>query len=221
MKNIIISNINSPKIIVVSDIHLGALKARLDLFYSFLEKIDAGGFGNDLQVLLIVGDFFDLCTDTPDSLLNTQETIKVIKKLIDIMDKMKVIFILGNHEIPVTGNFNRKFRKRKKKFLKKFQIGVVNNLFKEKSFCQYAILRKYEGKTMLLLYDSIKQIYNKSINKIEIKGIELKDRFQSFITHGYQYDSNLNRFLAGILWSLLINSDSMVIKDIFVSKRMH
>ncbi|MFX0071939.1 MAG: metallophosphoesterase, partial [Candidatus Hermodarchaeota archaeon] len=214
-EQIMISNNNSPKIIIVSDIHLGALKARLDLFYLFLEKIDNGGFGNDLQALIIVGDFFDLCTDTPDSLFNTPETIKIIKKLSKIRDKVDIVFILGNHEIPVTGNFNRKFRKRKKKFLKKLSIGEIDDLIENNLVCQYAILRTYQGKTTILLYDSIKQIHNKYIEKIEIKGMRLEDGFQSFITHGYQYDSGTSRFFAGILWSLLINSESMIIKDIF------
>ena len=56
------------KLLVVSDIHLGSLDSEIDLFTQFLRDIIKGEFGNELQVLILLGDFIDLCTDLPETL---------------------------------------------------------------------------------------------------------------------------------------------------------
>jgi len=47
----------NPKILVVSDIHLGSLDSQRELFTHFLNDILNGKFGNDLQALILLGDF--------------------------------------------------------------------------------------------------------------------------------------------------------------------
>ena len=60
---------NKPKILVVSDLHLGSLDSEKDLFIQFLKRVINGEFGSELQVFIILGDFIDLCTDLPRTLL--------------------------------------------------------------------------------------------------------------------------------------------------------
>ena len=210
-----VNNEIDPKILVVSDIHLGAFKSELDMFQKFLTDIDTGEFGNDLQALIILGDFFDLCTDKPSTLFNNKQ----IKNILEILNKIKLeknlMFVLGNHEIPVTGNYDKKFKHRKTKFLERFKIGIIDDFFKDEMFCQYIILKKFDNEDSILLYDSIENIFDGFIKKIKINGLELDNNYDCLMTHGYQFDNELFRFLAGILWSYLIKSDDMSVKDSF------
>ena len=210
-----VNNEINPKILVVSDIHLGALKSELDLFQKFLTDIDTGEFGNDLQTLIILGDFFDLCTDNVSTLLNNKQ----IKNILEILNKIKnnknLIFVLGNHEIPVTGNYDKKFNRRKTKFLKRFKIGIIDDLFNDEMFCQYVVLKKFDNEDSILLYDSIEQIFDGFISKIKINGLDLDNNYECLMTHGYQFDNELFRFLGGIIWNYLIKSDDISVKDSF------
>ena len=105
-----------PKILVVSDIHLGSLDSEEDLFIQFLRKINNGEFGNELKVLIILGDFIDLCTDTPKTLLEREQIQEILTLLLEIKRNIYVIFVLGNHEIPVTGDHDEKFKRRREKY---------------------------------------------------------------------------------------------------------
>lgn len=210
-------NKKNPKILVVSDVHLGAMKSKLGLFHKYLENIKDEAYGRSLKALIILGDFFDLCTELPKTLLDNTNIAKILNLLLEIRDTLKIslIFVLGNHEIPVTGNYNKKFNQRKKKFLKKFEDSNYATLFKEESFCQYVLLRKQNGSDTLCLYDSKKDIYNSPVDKIIIDNLELGDEFKCLMMHGFQFDSNFFRFLAGTIWRSLIKSDDIDIKEAF------
>jgi len=127
----------SLKILVVSDIHLGSLDSEKDQFIQFLKKILNGKFGNDLKALLILGDFIDLCTDIPKSILKRENVQEILRLLIEIKKNLKIVFILGNHEIPVTGDYDEKFKRRKEKYLRRFKDSNFHELFFEEDFCQY------------------------------------------------------------------------------------
>ncbi|MFX1273590.1 MAG: metallophosphoesterase [Promethearchaeota archaeon] len=211
---------NDPLVLVVSDVHLGAIKSDLVSFVNFLEDINNGEFGNQLKALLILGDFFDLITDIPETLLEDGTIQRIFRLLIEIKRKLAVIIALGNHEVPITGNiitgtYDQKFKGRKDKFLNKFKDGKFNKLFDETSFCQYIVLKKWKNKDMLLLYDSRDQIFNEPISKIKINGLDLDSSYICLMMHGYQFENNLVRFFIGPYWKSLINSDNIILKQIY------
>ncbi|MHA1931660.1 MAG: metallophosphoesterase, partial [Promethearchaeota archaeon] len=209
-----------PKILVVSDIHLGALKSNLEQFSLFLNKIINGEFGNDLQALLILGDFFDLCTSVKKTFFTDEKISSILKQLLEIKKKINLIFLPGNHEIPVTssvisGNYDEKFKRRKEKFLKRFKNSIVEDLLTPNMVCQYIILGKWEKESALLLYESQDQIYNQPINKIKIDNLDLKEDYKCLMVHGYQFDSDVFRFFVGPIWKSLISYHNFEVKEAF------
>ncbi len=209
-----------PRILIVSDIHLSALKSNLDQFSFFLNKIIAGEFGDDLQALLILGDFIDLCTSVKKTFLTDIKIISIFNQLLEIKKKMNLIFIPGNHEIPVTssvfsGNYDEKFKKRKKFFLLKFKNSIIEELFPSNMICQYIILSKWENESALLLYESQDQIYNHPINKIKVDKLDLKEDYKCLMLHGYQFDSDVFRFFVAPLWKSMISYHNAEVKETF------
>ncbi len=204
-----------PKILVVSDVHLGSLDCERDLFIQYLTQIVNGEFGNGLQALIILGDFIDLCTDIPNTLLKRKKTDEIFNLLLEIKKKMSLIYVLGNHEIPVTGDYDEKFKSRKEKFLRRFENSPFNELFDKQFYYQYVILKKWDDKDMLLLYDSRNQIENNPINKVEVQGLDLDNIYACFMTHGYQFDGELYRLFVGQIWKSLISNNSFVVKETY------
>ncbi len=156
------------------------MKSKLSLFHDFLVNIKDEAYGSGLKALIILGDFFDLCTELPKTLLDNEDIGKIFNLLLDLRDKLNInlIFVLGNHEIPVTGNYNDKFQQRKIKFLKKFKDSKYGMLFNEEYFCQFVLLRKQNGNDTLCLYDSKQDIYKPQGKKIIINNLKLSDDFQ-------------------------------------------
>ena len=105
-----------PKILVISDTHLGSLDSEREMLIQFLRKIVNGEFGNELQALILLGDIIDLCTDIPETLLKRREIQEIFRLLLEIKKNMNIIYVLGNHEIPDTGDYDKKFDRRRKKF---------------------------------------------------------------------------------------------------------
>ena len=210
-------NKKDPKILVVSDVHLGAMKSKLSLFHNFLVNIKNEAYGSDLQALIILGDFFDLCTELPKTLLDNTNIGKIFNLLLELRDdsNINLIFVLGNHEIPVTGNYNKKFQSRKDKFLEKFKDSKYRTLFNKEYFCQFVLLRKQNGNDTLCLYDSKQDIYKPQGKKIIINNLKLSDDFQCLMMHGFQFDRYFFRFLAGTIWKSLIKSEDIEVKEAF------
>jgi len=211
---------NDPLIITVSDVHLGALKSKLDSFKQFLKAILNGLYGNDLQAFVILGDFFDLCTDVPKTLLTDSKIQEIFTLLLDIKKRMHLIFALGNHEIPITGNvftgtYDDKFNRRKEIFLNKFKNGNFDELFDEQSFCQYILLREWNNSDRILLYDSQDQIEGSPINTLNIEGLNLDSDYKCLMMHGYQFEKDYIRFFIGPIWKSLISSDNIDFKEPF------
>ncbi|MHA2280840.1 MAG: metallophosphoesterase [Promethearchaeota archaeon] len=211
---------SDPKILIVSDIHLGALKSNLEQFSQFLNKIINGDFGVDLQALLILGDFLDMCTSVKKTFFTDKKILNILNQLLEIKKKIDVIFIPGNHEIPVTssvfsGNYDEKFKKRKAKFLKKLKNSIVEDLFTSNMVCQYIILSKWENESVLLLYESQDQVYNRPINKIKIDKLDLVEDYKCLMLHGYQFDSEVFRFFVGPIWKSLISYHNFEVKEAF------
>ena len=136
--------------------------------------------------------------------------------------KISIFFTLGNHEIPVNGNYERKFKRRKRKFVKKLNKKLkkhlnINNFFSTDCFCQYIILNKAEKdgtlKWRLLLYDKKKQIHQdldkgKHINEKSLgqaPSTREKD-FRCLMTHGFQFESFWRLKAAAASWNSCIKS---------------
>lgn len=205
----------SLKILVISDIHLGSLDSEKDQLIQFLRNIINGGFGKDLKVLLILGDFIDLCTDLPKTILQRKKIQEILTLLIEIKKNIKIVFVLGNHEIPVTGDYDEKFKRRKEKYLRRFKDTHFTELFEEENYCQYLILKKVNNEDMLLLYDTRDQIEDSPVHKIRIDGLELEEDYRCFMTHGYQFDGDVYRFFVGQIWKSLISNHKFEIKETY------
>ncbi len=206
---------NKPKILVVSDVHLGSLDSEKDLIIQFLNRIINGEFGNELQAFIILGDFIDLCTDNPRTLLRRKKIQEIFTLLLVIKEKMKLVFLLGNHEIPVTGDYDEKFERRKKKFLLKFKRSKFNELFDFELYSQYLLLKKYDNEDMLLMYNSREQFENNPVRKVTIKGLGLDNDYRCFMAHGYQFENEIYRLFVARLWKTLISSNNFEVKETY------
>ena len=204
-----------PKILVASDIHLGSLDSERELFIQFLKDIINGEFGEKLQVLIILGDFIDLCMDIPERILKREKIKEIFTLLLDIKKSINLIFVLGNHEIPVTGDYDEKFKRRELKFLLKFKNSDFSELFNVELYCQYLLLKKWNNEDMLLLYDSRDQIENNPIKIIKIEGLDLDTDYSCLMTHGHQFDSDMYRFFVGQIWKSLISNKKFEVKETY------
>lgn len=210
----------NPKILTVSDIHLGALKSNMELFTKFLNNVLDDKFGEELQVLIILGDFLDLCISVPQKFLGIEKIQEILNLLLEVKKKVNLVYVLGNHEIPITssiltGTYDEKFERRKIKFLKKFKNSIIEKIFPSDSICQYIILKKNEGRDKLLLYNSQDQIFNSPINTIEIDGLDLESDYECLLLHGYQFDSDVYRLFIGQMWKSLISYHNFEVKEAF------
>ncbi|MFW9973024.1 MAG: metallophosphoesterase [Candidatus Odinarchaeota archaeon] len=205
----------NPKLLVVSDIHLGSLDSERELFIQFLTGIANGDYGNELQGLIILGDFIDLCTDIPKTLLAREKIQEILSLLLEIKNKMNLLFVLGNHEIPVTGDYDEKFEYRKVKFLIRFENSDFKEIFDERIFGQYLILKRWNNEDMLLLYNTRNQIETKPIHKVKLEGLDIDSNYGCFMTHGYQFDSEMYRFFIGQVWKSLIANNKFEVKETY------
>ena len=204
---------NKPKILVLSDVHLGSLDSEKDLFIQFLKRIINGELGNELQAFIILGDFIDLCMDIPQTLLRRKKIQEIFTLLLEIKKKMNLVILLGNHEIPVTGDYDEKFERRKKKFLNKFKNSNFKELFNNELYYQYALLKKSNADNILFLYDSREQIENNPVKEVKINNLNLDTDYRCFMAHGYQFEPDIYRFIVGQFWRSLISSNSFEVKE--------
>jgi len=77
------------EIVVISDIHLGSNICQIDKLSKFLDNLTT-------QTLIINGDLFD----SWDFRRLRKDHWKILKKLRQLSDKIKVIWISGNHDGP-------------------------------------------------------------------------------------------------------------------------
>jgi len=108
---------SNPMIIIISDTHLGASGARYSLFEKLLieimDKIKSDEqFKQNFKSLIILGDFCDLLCDSFKDI--GKDFQQMIFEKIDFLieNDISVPIILGNHDLSVSGDFDKKFRKR-------------------------------------------------------------------------------------------------------------
>ncbi len=210
-------------VLVVSDVHLGASGVEYDDFNRFLttvhSKISEGALPS-LKVLVITGDFFDLCMDSYRDLARENINLEVYDNLIKLQEKgINVIITLGNHEIPTTWWHDRKFISRKNTFTslfsKEFKADdTYLSFFEDLTFCQYCILQNNkENNLELHLYDR-KKYFADNQSSIEIIKLEvpsdMNEKQKILFTHGYQFEPWLALFIASFVWSYNIKSPDIL-----------
>ncbi|MFX1259565.1 MAG: metallophosphoesterase [Promethearchaeota archaeon] len=124
---------NDTRILLVSDVHLGATETRLNQFTELLNYIIENDI--NLEAIIILGDFFDVMMDSYEG-LSTNKKYKTIYNKLDTIKsdkKIKIIIALGNHEVPVTNSFfgtrtyDDKFNNRKDKLIRGFKKSGLKN----------------------------------------------------------------------------------------------
>ena len=218
----------NPLVLIVSDIHLGAFKSKYKMFHIFLKKIEDGDYGNNLKALIILGDFFDLIMKSPSSFSENEEYQEIFKILNTLQrnHNLHIIFTPGNHEIPIWGNEDLRFNRRKRRLIKKFKkpfqrnnIGV--DILNEYNFCQYIILDNENNNFRISLFNS-KTTMKKFIDKKKLsrrawfyeKDYDIiwndEKKFGCMLCHGHQFDPI--KGLASIFWSFGIHSPEFLKK---------
>ena len=210
--------------LVLSDVHLGALhtkKSFFDLFlFSLMDKLERGDLP-DLKALVILGDCFDLIMDTYEDLLQFRLYQNILDKF-DILHQMKefhLIFALGNHEIPVVGDYNKTFTTNKNDMLQIFNNQQKKNnlkysFFTNKIFTQYVLLQPEgdeKSKPVIKLFDTEQDILtNNVLDTLYLNTETLSTDINNYLmTHGFQFDPNLTKFSG--FWNLgLLNPFSLV-----------
>ncbi len=122
---------------------------------------------------------------------------------------IRIIFLLGNHEIPTTGYFNLLFGKRKSEFLYSMRMGGFQKDFlSENSIFQYAIINTDQNMDLTLkLYDSLNKPWIDLMGFNESKQILLapnKDNTRNsyLLTHGHQFeDWQTHHFVSAPWWN--------------------
>ncbi len=211
-------------VLLASDIHMGALRTNISLFNDFLTNIISGlkvEYLKNLKALIILGDCFDIIMDNYEDFYEHKLYNDILNKfnILHEMDDFKLIFSLGNHEVSVKDDYDKNFLIEKSSFLDEFN--KVNNQFGDKysfltknNFSQYVILKNNISlKPELFLYDTKQQIAeNKGIIiQLNIKASAKKNN-NILLTHGFQFDPNLDFFSK--VWDFSLKVKSKIVKEI-------
>lgn len=226
---------NDTIVVVVSDVHVGAMINYHAIFIEFLKQVYRNP--KNLQAVIILGDFFDVIMESvrdyckrlyfpgrsrdghtksfiymDEKTRNYDKIFLGLKKLID--KKIRVFFTLGNHEIKIIGNLEKWFFKRKKKLVEEFEKFnfKYTNIFNLKNIWQYFILTADEGKWKLGFYDSKKEIINqKKENIYSFDKVQTHiDSYNCLMTHGIQFETWLRKYGGGIPWYLGLKSPDAI-----------
>jgi len=211
-------------VLLASDVHMGAIRTNITLFNDFLTNIIGGlkvEYLKNLKALIILGDCFDIIMDNYEDFYEHKLYNDILNKF-NILHEMKdfeLIFALGNHEVSVKDDYDKNFLIEKSSFLDEFN--KVNNQFGDKysfltknNFSQYVILKNNISlKPELFLYDTKQQIAeNKGIIiQLNIKAPAKKNN-NILLTHGFQFDPNLDFFSK--VWDFSLKIKSKIVKEI-------
>lgn len=212
--------------LVLSDVHLGALHTKKSLFNLFLSnlllRLERGDLP-DLKALIILGDCLDLIMDTYEDLLQFGLYHNILDKF-ETLHQMKdfhLVFALGNHEIPVVGDYNNAFTTNKNIMLQTFndqqkKMNLNYSFFTKDIFTQYVFLQPEVGtlKPLIKLFDREQDILNNNVINTYSLNVEPQstDLNYYFMTHGFQFDPNLN--ISSKFWNLGLANPFSLIKQI-------
>ena len=204
--------------------HLGALHTKKSFFDLFLSSLcfslEKEKFKN-LKALIILGDCFDLIMDTHQDLLQFGVYQNILEKFDELHQKsdFRLVFALGNHEVPVIDNYDDNFFDNKDKMLDKFnkmqkEMGLNYSFFTKDIFAQYVLLQPVDyGKSepVIKLYDTKQEmVNNRAVNTFTLDAKTQSTDFNNYLmVHGYQFDPDLTVFAK--IWNLgLMGSISLI-----------
>jgi len=240
--------INDDTIVLgLSDVHLGAYINHHTLLIYYFDKIlenyklQKKDQKKKLQVIIILGDFFDIimesvrdyCKTIPypggftkgDRYANnigyqyadtkTKNYTRIFEQLRSLKENgIQIYFTLGNHEINILGNLDKKYYKRKKKLLDEFSKNnfKYSKLFNLDNIWQYYILKADNREWKLGFYDSRKAIIESSEKNIyTFKGVQAPDKqCNCLMTHGIQFETFLRKYGGGIPWYIGLKSPDAI-----------
>jgi len=211
-------------VLLVSDVHMGALRTNITLFNDFLTNIIGGlkvEYLKNLKALIILGDCFDIIMDNYEDFYEYNLYNDILNKfnILHEMEDFELIFALGNHEVSVKDDYDKNFLIEKSSFLDEFK--KVNNQFGNKYsfltkniFSQYVILKNNISlKPELFLFDTKQQIAENegTIIQLNIK-TPAKKNINILLTHGFQFDPNLDFFSK--VWDFSLKVKSKIVKEV-------
>ncbi len=212
-------------ILLVSDVHIGALRTKISLFNHFLKSLNEGlenGSLKNLKALIILGDCFDLIMDTYEDFFEYKIYNEILENFNSLYEReeFSLVFALGNHEVSVEKDYDKTFSTERSELINEFnkikdKLNRQYTFFNNKIFSQYVIIKNDESlEPQLLLYDTKEEMVKGS----KIKPIPLKIRAPEetdhniLLSHGFQFDPNLSNF-SGI-WHFSLKITSKIIKEI-------
>ena len=210
--------IGYPTIIFTSDVHFGGGDTLHDEFKDFLSNIlfklnSDPKFRSTLKAIIFLGDVFDMIMDgIQDIVLQYSKIFNLFESI--FQHNIKLIFVLGNHEIPVTGNFNKKFEKRLKKLFTEIGQAFTDNFFNYKwfnieNFCQYIVLHANpnDNISLDLVYSMDEYKKGKYVQRIQWDDkLNSESHFLCIGAHGYQFPKIQSQIFGSTVWNLLLSS---------------
>jgi len=187
------SSSKNPLTYVYSDVHLGVDKIATRYFNNELKRIIKNQNNKQvfIQNLILNGDTWDRLIRM-DDFFDKQNTKMLLKKITS--QGTRIIPILGNHELSVSGEYDNEFSKRKNAFFKGYNWNFIDN----SSITQYVILIKKKDDFTLNTYDSV--------DDIDPSIFTNSDRNTNYIIcHGFQFQNNLE--LLARFWNFCLNGN--------------
>ncbi len=212
-------------LLLVSDVHIGALRTNISLFNDFLRSLIEGLENRSLEnlkALIILGDCFDLIMDTHEDFFEYKIFDEILENFNSLHEReeFNLVFALGNHEVSVKNDYDKTFSTERSDLVNEFnkikdKLNRPYTFFNDKIFSQYVIIKNDESnEPQLLLYDTKEEIAKGSKIKpipLKIKAPEETDH-NILLCHGFQFDPNLSYF-SGI-WHFCLKVTSKIIKEI-------
>lgn len=202
----------NPMLICVSDVHLNGGNNKFAEFLQFLKEIitkieSDKKFSQKFKALIVLGDFFDMMMDGAYNLtIRNREIYEKLSKIVEL--GKKTIFILGNHEISVSTDYNKHFRKRKMQLISHFErVNFAPNFLKDNFVAQYISLAPNpQNKWELALYET-NRIDLPAFTKLDLdeKNYGQKD-YYCLMCHGYQFYKVETHFYGVFVWNSLLNA---------------
>ncbi|KKN12285.1 hypothetical protein LCGC14_1017970 [marine sediment metagenome] len=206
---------------------MGAIHSKESFFDLFLSSLLYRLKNEDLpklKALIILGDFFDLIMDSYEDLLEFGVYRSILDQFETLhqMEDFHLIFALGNHEIPLIGDYNKKFTFNKDKMIQNFntqqkKMGLNYSFFTNNIFSQYILFQPDEdgaSQPLIKLFDTEHDVLtNNSINAFNLNTETLSTDINYYLlTHGFQFDPALKTFSK--FWNLGLLNPFSVLKQI-------
>lgn len=205
---------DSPMIIFVTDVHLGArnnLHAEFLKFLKLLNEKRAAGLLNNLHCFIIMGDFLDILVDSFKDLAKETLNNAVYTELNRLKNtNVEILLIFGNHEVSVFGCF----KKHKERFIKQFsKHNNTLTFLKEENVAQYMILERLaDNSREIRLYNEGKDIKkNKPFRKLPLPPHPQPVANSKYlICHGHWFTFWVTLMSGWLAWNPLINKPDFV-----------